>query len=579
MERGDARQRTFTMNEIDQPSSIHVLLVDDEKISLMLAQKLLRQCLYQVSTASDGKEAFAMLLAKPTQFSVVISDVYMPDVDGFELLTKIRNTPQLADTPVVMISAAQDLDVVVKCLRSGADDFIVKPARLEVMQTVWQSVWRKRKERKMLSMLSLEQHSRGELMQQVDRLTTQVNEAVETPINVILQTITNLSRIEGLTTEVREALSVIFKSLGSSNLYRPAIQKAASVANADGTTRDWLSSTLGVESPAEEQPVNQWPEVSNVIERKELRNWDFDVWSYKEEGLLNFLKDMFSDFGLMERFNISEVRLKSFLLAVRAQYNSKNPYHNFRHAFDVTHAVYVCLTQGQGAARLLTHLDIFAVLVAALLHDIDHPGTNNAFQMATASKLAIRYNDRSVLENHHCAHGFKLLLNEDNNIIAGLSPADYKDFRSTVISCILATDLALHMEYQTKFAALVDGTYDKDRREDRLLLVQLLLKSADISNTCKRYELAKYWSDMVQEEFYQQGDNERRKGMSVSAFMDRSHRQQARMSINFIDFIVAPFYKKLIALLPEMQFAVDYLTETRKKWVVILAEEQASAES
>jgi len=564
------------MNEV-QPSSIHVLLVDDEKISLMLAQKLLKQCQYKVSVASDGRQALEMLNAQSGEYSVVISDVYMPDVDGFELLTRIRNTPTLADIPVVMISAAQDLDVVVKCLRSGADDFIVKPARLEVMQTVWQSVWRKRKERKMMSILSSEREGRDELLQQVDRLTTQINEAVETPINVILRTITDLSRMDNLTPEIRNAISVIFKSLGSSNLYRPAIQKMASVTDVDGPTRDFLSSMLGVDTVQEQLPVSQWPQVSDVVERQELRSWTFDNWLYKEEQLLTFLHDMFSDFGLLERFQVDDAKLKNFLLTVRSQYQSRNPYHNFRHAFDVAHAVYVFLTHGQGAARFLTHLDIFALLIAAILHDVDHPGTNNHFQIARSSKLAIRYNDRSVLESHHCAYGFKLLRRPENNILENLTQAEYKEVRHTIIQCILATDLALHMEYLTKFSALLDAGYNKDSREDRILLTQLLMKSADISNAAKNFNLAKYWSDMVQEEFCQQGDLERKCGLPVSAFMDRAQMGQGRMSVNFIDFIVAPFYKKLVALLPEVQFTVDNLSENRTRWVLILENEQQAA--
>jgi len=54
-----------------------------------------------VSVASDGRQALEMLNAQSGEYSVVISDVYMPDVDGFELLTRIRNTPTLADIPVV----------------------------------------------------------------------------------------------------------------------------------------------------------------------------------------------------------------------------------------------------------------------------------------------------------------------------------------------------------------------------------------------------------------------------------------------------------------------------------------------
>lgn len=65
--------------------------------------------------------------------------------------------------------------------------------------------------------------------------------------------------------------------------------------------------------------------------------------------------------------------------------------------------------------------------------------------------------------------------------------------------------------------------------------------------------------------------------MPVSAFMDRAHLGQGRMSLNFIDFLVGPIYKKLVTLLPELQFTVDNLNENRTRWLLILENEQQAA--
>ncbi len=143
-----------------------------------------------------------------------------------------------------------------------------------------------------------------------------------------------------------------------------------------------------------------------------------------------FLEEMIRDFGLYERFKISEEKMRNFLMEVRNGYSKKNPYHNFRHAFDVSHAVYLYLTVGNAAGNssiyfeflllrltfkqhfpteFLTHLEIFGLLMASICHDVEHPGLNNTYQANTNSTLALRYNDKSILENHHSAKTFMLL--------------------------------------------------------------------------------------------------------------------------------------------------------------------------
>jgi len=74
----------------------------------------------------------------------------------------------------------------------------------------------------------------------------------------------------------------------------------------------------------------------------------------------------------------------------------------------------------------MTNWDIFSYIVAAACHDIEHPGLNNVFLVAKKDKLANRYNDISVLENHHAATAFDILSQEEFNILSHLSTAEYK---------------------------------------------------------------------------------------------------------------------------------------------------------
>ena len=111
--------------------------------------------------------------------------------------------------------------------------------------------------------------------------------------------------------------------------------------------------------------------------------------------------------------------LLEFVSSVRGHYRT-NPYHNFRHAFDVTQTCYVYLKKGIMGRQLVSSLDVFALMVSALCHDIQHPGLTNSFQCSARTKLSLTYNDISVLENMHASVTFHLLLGPNNDVKSGL---------------------------------------------------------------------------------------------------------------------------------------------------------------
>jgi hypothetical protein len=155
------------------------------------------------------------------------------------------------------------------------------------------------------------------------------------------------------------------------------------------------------------------------------------------------------------------------------------PFHNFFHAFNVAQTVYYFLVVCD-VGKHFESLEIFALLLAALCHDIDHPGLNNTFLCNAKTSLGLLYNDYSVLEQHHCHKAFELLQKPGCNILVNLSEEQYKAFRSIVISCILSTDLSAHANYMAQLKKL--ETVDWKNPEDRKLLLLCLIKCADVSN-------------------------------------------------------------------------------------------------
>jgi adenylate cyclase len=103
----------------------HLLVVDDNKVNRVLLAHGLEQQGHEVALAENGKVAMRMLGTKP--YDLILLDIDMPEMNGFEVLEALLQDPQLREIPVIMTSASDELDRVVKCIEMGAEDYLVKP--------------------------------------------------------------------------------------------------------------------------------------------------------------------------------------------------------------------------------------------------------------------------------------------------------------------------------------------------------------------------------------------------------------------------------------------------------------------
>jgi hypothetical protein len=122
-----------------------------------------------------------------------------------------------------------------------------------------------------------------------------------------------------------------------------------------------------------------------------------------------------------------------------------NPYHNAIHSCDVLQTVNYFLKHGNFMQIAnLSAIEILSMYFAAAVHDFEHPGTNNLYQINFRTHFALRYNDRSVLEMHHIAAASALLLQDRFNFLANCSIDLIKRFRERTIAMVLATDMQYH---------------------------------------------------------------------------------------------------------------------------------------
>jgi DNA-binding response OmpR family regulator len=108
-----------------EPGSQSVLIVDDDASAISALEALLIPLHHRILVARNGEEA--MQIARSAQPDMMLLDVMMPGMNGFEVCKAIRKDPDIQDLPIVMITALQDRDSRIEGLRVGADDFLSKP--------------------------------------------------------------------------------------------------------------------------------------------------------------------------------------------------------------------------------------------------------------------------------------------------------------------------------------------------------------------------------------------------------------------------------------------------------------------
>uniref|UniRef100_A0A0E0KAR1 Two-component response regulator n=1 Tax=Oryza punctata TaxID=4537 RepID=A0A0E0KAR1_ORYPU len=126
---------------VEFPVGMKVLVVDDDPTCLAVLKRMLLECRYDATTCSQATRALTMLRENRRGFDVIISDVHMPDMDGFRLLELVGLE---MDLPVIMMSADSRTDIVMKGIKHGACDYLIKPVRMEELKNIWQHVIRKK---------------------------------------------------------------------------------------------------------------------------------------------------------------------------------------------------------------------------------------------------------------------------------------------------------------------------------------------------------------------------------------------------------------------------------------------------
>ncbi len=111
----------------------HILIVDDNKTSLSSSKSALNDT-YKVTAVTSGAQALKFL--DKNRCDIILLDINMPEMDGFEVMKRIHENVALADIPIIFLTADNDAETESRCLEEGASDFIAKPFVLNVMRSL-----------------------------------------------------------------------------------------------------------------------------------------------------------------------------------------------------------------------------------------------------------------------------------------------------------------------------------------------------------------------------------------------------------------------------------------------------------
>lgn len=126
-----------------QRMALRVLLVEADDSTRQIVTALLRKSSYRVTAVPDGLKAWEVLKGRPRNIDLILTEVDLPSISGFALLTLVMEHEICKNIPVIMMSSQDSVSTVYKCMMRGAADYLVKPVRRNELRNLWQHVWRR----------------------------------------------------------------------------------------------------------------------------------------------------------------------------------------------------------------------------------------------------------------------------------------------------------------------------------------------------------------------------------------------------------------------------------------------------
>lgn len=326
--------------------------------------------------------------------------------------------------------------------------------------------------------------------------------------------------------------------------------------------------TLLSTTTAEEQKSTDVPERLKIFEPllTTISSQNFDVLQFPRNEQFRIILHFFDDLGLLTEYRIQVGTLLHFVDAAAAEYHHV-PYHNWNHAMDVVQYIFFQIQIGR-FSTIFTKMELMALLVAGICHDMGHSGRSNSFNIKAQTPLSLLYKDQPVMETFHCSLAIKTIAKPNCNILARLDKSQLHDFWVLVIDCILATDMSQHNKIIDELNdRLNEKKLELSNPMNRAALMKIVIKVADLSNISRPFELASPWANILCEECFSQGDEEKKLGIGLTSPMnDRDSLELAKSQVFFCNTYGRPLVTAAVTAVPAFQPIEDQFNENLQRW-------------
>ena len=221
----------------------------------------------------------------------------------------------------------------------------------------------------------------------------------------------------------------------------------------------------------------------------QLDTWEFNIFTFSDEEIVNVVYEMFKRRKFFKTFDIDPKRFLEYLEVIKSNYLD-NPYHNFHHAAEVTQFIYK-MAHDNIFENKLSMDKRFALMLAALNHDIGHPGKSASYHKKLLTELYERFGDVSTLEKYHVEVAFSLMNDPAFEILKNVDGEALEVFISEMI---LATDMTFHDELLKKIKG---GEITGDSKYGILAI-----KCADLGQLVRRKDISEKWVLSLHKEQY-----------------------------------------------------------------------------
>ncbi|KAI3605252.1 high-affinity phosphodiesterase [Moniliophthora roreri] len=329
-----------------------------------------------------------------------------------------------------------------------------------------------------------------------------------------------------------------------------------------------------------------------------LDSWNFEPHKLPDEEVLSctmiLFEALFRIEGMIESVGVTLDQIYPLIHHLRRIYRWENTYHNFEHALDVLQASYTflrlagmvpsvtILLEDQPPmwstqhvfdnGQLMTCLrpqDLFVIYIAAIGHDVAHPGFTNVFMKNAQAPLSVVFDNKSPLEQMHISLLLRVMRHHGLGPLLDDSVDDSgQRTRKLLSETVLATDMSVHKTFMENFRSLLDCTEDFELCRRQLLICQAIIKCADISNPYRPYHVAKHWAEALMGEWTSQAMLEKCMRLPPTVQASDDPLTEAKGQIFFINAFAKPLLELIVEAVPELDPLLQQCKSNLSRWEI-----------